>query len=86
MRTRKDCGYSFEVGESYLVFASPDADGRYVVSGCSGTRGLDEEDNELRWLRQNASGTECPPPVQVLPHERVDGCDQTAEATKSRTT
>jgi hypothetical protein len=59
VRTAADtaaCGYPFEVGKTYLVYARREADGRYTVSLCSRTRPLDDADDDIALLRQIPTG------------------------------
>jgi hypothetical protein len=46
-----DCGFEFNKGESYLVFASKEDSGHLSTGICSGTRLLRDADTELRLLR-----------------------------------
>ena len=58
VRTAQDegaCGYAFEVGESYLVYASPVAGG-YATGLCSRTRRLADARDDLILLRHAAKG------------------------------
>jgi hypothetical protein len=48
------CGYSFRVGQGYLVYASA-ADGQLRVSSCSRTRILAEADEDIRLLGMGAT-------------------------------
>jgi hypothetical protein len=45
-----DCGYAFEAGRSYVVYAS-NATGRFYTSICSRTRRLSEARQDLEYLR-----------------------------------
>jgi hypothetical protein len=51
-----DCGYDFERGESYLVFASKEEDGeQFSTDICSGTKLLGDAGTVLRLLRGDAA-------------------------------
>lgn len=50
------CGYPFEVGETYLVYANRVSAGRYSASLCSRTRPLADASDDLVLLRQVAKG------------------------------
>jgi hypothetical protein len=59
VRTAPDtamCGFPFEVGRSYLVYASRDDAGRYGTSICSRTRPLEGAEDDLSLLRQMQAG------------------------------
>jgi MYXO-CTERM domain-containing protein len=63
------CGFSFEVGRSYLVYASSiEADGAYRVSLCSRTRPMESADDDRALL---GSG--------VVPVDIVDDPDHPTE-------
>jgi hypothetical protein len=49
-----DCGFHFETGESYLVFAWKEENGRLTTSICSGTELLEDAGTDLRLLRGEA--------------------------------
>jgi hypothetical protein len=49
-----DCGYYFEPGESYLVFAWKEESGNLSTSICSGTKPLEDAGTALRFLRGEA--------------------------------
>lgn len=51
MREESLCGYSFEEGERYVVYAHRSADGTFGASICSRTRPLSEAGDDLRFLR-----------------------------------
>src|SRR5918993_1262619 len=58
VRTAQDeaaCGYTFEVGESYLVYATP-VPGGYATGLCSRTRRLADARDDLIVLRHAAKG------------------------------
>ena len=46
-----DCGYSFTVGMTYLVYANRSADGELRTSGCSRTRRIEQAEDDLAYLR-----------------------------------
>ena len=50
------CGYPFEVGQSYLVYASPIPGGGYAAGLCSRTRRLANARDDLILLRHAAKG------------------------------
>jgi hypothetical protein len=50
-----DCGYAFAPGESYLVFAWKEENGRLSTSICSGTKLLEDAGTALRFLRGEAA-------------------------------
>lgn len=59
VRTATDtaaCGYPFEMGKSYLVYASRGPDGKFHTGICSRTRPLDAATNDLALLRQLQRG------------------------------
>jgi Carboxypeptidase regulatory-like domain len=46
-----DCGYEFQIGETYLVYASDDEFGDYLFTGsCTRTRRLSESGDDLAYL------------------------------------
>ena len=45
------CGYAFEMGESYLVYANRRPDGNLSTSICNRTRRLAQADEDLAYLR-----------------------------------
>lgn len=46
-----DCGYDFQIGETYLVYASDDESGDYLFTGsCTRTRRLSESGDDLAYL------------------------------------
>jgi hypothetical protein len=45
-----DCGYDFQTGQSYLVFASAGPKGLWFTSICSGTKNVADAGTELRFL------------------------------------
>jgi len=47
-----DCGFHFEVGEQYLVYAYADESGRLSTGICSGTARLEESQANLSYLRR----------------------------------
>jgi hypothetical protein len=49
-----DCGFHFETGESYLVFAWKEENGRLTTNICSGTGLLEDAGTDLRLLRGQA--------------------------------
>lgn len=52
-----DCGVDFEVGSTYVVYASFDEEAkRYETSICSGTRELDADSKHLAELRSTSKG------------------------------
>jgi MYXO-CTERM domain-containing protein len=51
------CGYPFEVGQPYLVYAYGDADG-LAVSLCSRTRPLDDAQDDVQAIEEITPGTE----------------------------
>ena len=56
-----DCGFDFQAGEKYLVYADPIGDGTFFTSICSGTNSLDQSAPALRFLRG-----ETPAPEDVI--------------------
>ena len=44
------CGYSFQKGEVYLVYASQNTEGRFITSICSRTRRMKEAGSDLKAL------------------------------------
>jgi hypothetical protein len=46
-----DCGFDFEKGKDYLVFAERVADGTLFTSICSGTASLEDSGPDVRYLR-----------------------------------
>lgn len=49
-----DCGYPFRVGESYLVYAAREPDGRLHTSICSRTRLVGEATDDIAYARSIA--------------------------------
>jgi hypothetical protein len=45
------CGYRFEVGRQYLIYAFSTSDGRWTTSTCSRTTLLDKADEDLAYAR-----------------------------------
>ncbi|MCI0350190.1 MAG: hypothetical protein L0Z53_12270 [Acidobacteriales bacterium] len=45
-----DCGYDFQTGQSYLVFASAEPKGLWFTSICNGTKKVEDAGAELRFL------------------------------------
>lgn len=45
-----DCGYDFQTGRTYLVYASRTADGGWFTSICSGTSSIEDAGTALRFL------------------------------------
>lgn len=46
-----DCGYNFQVGQSYMVYPGMRNDGRLEASICSRTRELSKADDDLEYFR-----------------------------------
>jgi putative intracellular protease/amidase len=53
-----DCGFDFEVGKQYLVYASADETGQLSTDICSGTALLEESQTSLSYLRGEPITTE----------------------------
>jgi hypothetical protein len=53
-----DCGFHFEVGEQYLVYAFADESGHLSTGICSGTALLEESKANLSYLRREPVGSE----------------------------
>jgi hypothetical protein len=76
-----DCGFDFEIGEQYLVYAFADASGHLSTGICSGTALLEESQSKLSYLRgdqavsetakQNASA----PPTKLCGHIASTGLE-----------
>lgn len=49
-----DCGYSFQPGEAYLIYARGDKAGRYSTGICNRTRPLSQAAEDLDYLRTTA--------------------------------
>jgi hypothetical protein len=64
------CGYPFEIGTKYLVYASQAA-GSYAVSFCSRTGPLESRHNDLELLQDRASGTLHPRLFGVVVRHRL---------------
>lgn len=64
------CGYPFEIGMKYLVYASQAA-GSYAVSLCSRTGPLESRHNDLELLQDRASGTLHPKLFGVVLRHRL---------------
>src|SRR3954452_19796395 len=45
-----DCGYRFQIGGRYLIYARRTADGRWTTSRCSGTKRIDEAGADLDYF------------------------------------
>ena len=60
-----DCGFDFETGKDYLVFAESVSDGRLFTSICTGTTPLEQAGPELRYLQGRAAAAE-----DLLPLDR----------------
>jgi hypothetical protein len=69
-----DCGYPFEPGQSYLVYAWPEDSGGLATSICSGTRPLENAQTALRLLRGD------PPTPGDLADPRNEETQPTASA------
>lgn len=52
------CGYGFKKGESYLVYASKDAEGRLITSICSRTRRMKDAGDDLKELGEGKAVAE----------------------------
>lgn len=52
------CPFSFEEGKDYLLFVSKDQNGALYVDRCTRNRPVEQADESLRWLQQNASKIE----------------------------
>lgn len=50
-----DCGYPFEIGQSYLVYANRTPEGHFTTSICSRTRPVREATDDLAYLRSLAA-------------------------------
>lgn len=44
------CDYNFELGRKYVIYARKTADGRWTTSMCSGTKLLEEADDDLDYI------------------------------------
>lgn len=53
-----DCGFDFETGKDYLVFAETDSDGHLFTSICTGTAPLEQAGPELRYLQHSPASSE----------------------------
>lgn len=53
-----DCGFDFETGKEYLVFADTASDGHLFTSICTGTAPLEQAGPELRYLRHEPAAPE----------------------------
>jgi hypothetical protein len=51
-----DCGYWFEPGETYLVFAWREPQGHLATGICTPTAPVRERAELLRWLRPRGAG------------------------------
>jgi hypothetical protein len=49
-----DCGYAFQEGETYLIYARGDKAGRYSTGICDRTRRISEAAEDLDYLRTTA--------------------------------
>jgi len=49
-----DCGFAFEIGKQYLVYAYKDDSGRLSTGICSATASLEESRSNLAYLRREA--------------------------------
>jgi MYXO-CTERM domain-containing protein len=65
------CGYSFEVGRTYLVYANDGDDGQLSVSLCSRTARIEDAGDDLSALGASPAPAPQPPPA-VEPGKR--GC------------
>jgi hypothetical protein len=52
-----DCGYPFERGIEYVVYASKDSEGRLQTSICSRTKPLAQAAEDLRYFQSRAGGS-----------------------------
>ncbi|MEQ1907671.1 MAG: carboxypeptidase regulatory-like domain-containing protein [Vicinamibacterales bacterium] len=51
------CGYEFEMGKTYLIYASRSPEGHLATSACSRTRPVEEAAGDLAYLRSLAAVT-----------------------------
>jgi len=52
-----DCGFEFQIGKSYLIYAGRTRDGRLHTSICSPTRSASRAGDAIAYARQVAAGT-----------------------------
>jgi hypothetical protein len=52
-----DCGFNFEIGKSYLIYAGRARDGRFHTSICGPTRAVSRAADAIAYARQVAAGT-----------------------------
>ena len=53
-----DCGYDFETGQTYLVYANTGAAGSWFTSICSGTNAIEDAGAAIRLLASEAPTAE----------------------------
>ncbi len=73
------CGYPFEEGDAYLVYASDAGDGNLGVSLCSRTRPLDQAGDDVRELEKLAGETSEGAGDDPQPGDDPTGDDQTGD-------
>jgi hypothetical protein len=52
-----DCGYNFEVGKTYLVYAYQQKDGKLGTGICTRTRPIEKASEDLQYFREIATGS-----------------------------
>jgi hypothetical protein len=68
-----DCGFDFEIGKRYLVYASPDELGHLSSGICSGTGLLEESQSNLSYLRREQDVSENPKQNGGAPRTKLCG-------------
>ena len=68
-----DCGFDFEIGKQYLVYASADTSGHLSTGICSGTGLLEESQSKLPYLRGGQSVFEKPKQNASVPQTKFCG-------------
>ncbi len=69
----RSCGFGFEVGQTYVVYASRIAAGWLQTGRCSGTRSIDEAAKDLAFFRERAG---LPSSGSLCVHTNAEGARQ----------
>ncbi|QOY89006.1 hypothetical protein [Paludibaculum fermentans] len=69
----RSCGFGFEVGQAYVVYASRIAAGWLQTGRCSGTRSIDEAAKDLAFFRERAG---LPSSGSLRVHTNAEGARQ----------
>jgi hypothetical protein len=68
-----DCGFDFEIGKKYLIYALADASGHLSTDICSGTGLLEESQSDLSYLRGEKAVSETTKQSANIPATKLCG-------------